>query len=204
MVHVITATLGEMGTLGSGGLTIDRNDLPAVREQELRSALEMYGAEPPHLLGYRDQELSLAEPAEVAGKVLAVMRSVRPDAVITFGPTGVSRHDDHIAIHRATVAAFDEYQVDTEGTPRLFYVAIPKELAARFDMEIEGPEGEPNVLISTDGFKKFKVRGLRGYRSQEDAQEFADFLEKEDYPHEAFHMVRPGLPNGVVLDGLFE
>ncbi|NIW45118.1 MAG: GlcNAc-PI de-N-acetylase, partial [Gammaproteobacteria bacterium] len=32
----------------------------------------------------------------------------RPDVVLTFDPIGGYRHPDHIAIHNATVAAFDK------------------------------------------------------------------------------------------------
>ena len=57
-VYVVTATRGERGDLGTGDRTIARHDLPAVREAELRAVLALYGAHPPILLDYRDQELA--------------------------------------------------------------------------------------------------------------------------------------------------
>jgi LmbE family N-acetylglucosaminyl deacetylase len=60
-IHVVTVTRGERGDLGTGDLTIARHDLPAVREAELRAVLALYGAHPPILLDYRDQELSTAD-----------------------------------------------------------------------------------------------------------------------------------------------
>ena len=53
-IHVAVATRGEQGSLGTGDMVIPREDLPAVREAELRSVLQMYAAEPPILLVYRD------------------------------------------------------------------------------------------------------------------------------------------------------
>lgn len=202
-VHVITATGGELGTLGTGDLAIERADLPLIREQELRTVLAMYGAQPPTMLGYRDQELAQANPSEVVQSILAVMRDIRPDAVVTFGPTGISRHDDHIAIHRFSTAALDRYEAEVPAPPRLFYPAIPKDIAAKFELDIEGPEFEPNVFVDSDGFREIKVRGLRAYRSQQDAQQLAGMVEENAFPHESFHLARPGLPSGAALDGLF-
>ena len=44
---------GSKARSGTGGLKIAREDLPKVREQELRSVLKLYGAHPPTMLGYR-------------------------------------------------------------------------------------------------------------------------------------------------------
>src|SRR5262249_13884823 len=40
-IHVVTATRGECGELGTGDLKIERRDLPAVREAELRAVLAL-------------------------------------------------------------------------------------------------------------------------------------------------------------------
>lgn len=202
-VHVITATGGELGTLGTGDLNIKRQDLADVRERELRTVLGMYGAQAPTMLGYRDQELALADHDEAVAKILTVMHSLRPDAVITFGPTGISRHNDHIAIHRLTLSALGSYEAETGKAPRLLYPAIPRATAEKFDFEVEGVEGEPNVLIGMDGYLDRKVAGLRAYRSQEDAQELAKYVEEGNFPYESYYLARPGLPEGTVLDGLF-
>ena len=58
-VTVITATRGELGTLGTGDLSVSREELPAVRERELSKVLSLFGANPPILLGYKDQEVEL-------------------------------------------------------------------------------------------------------------------------------------------------
>src|SRR5437763_16745375 len=53
-IYVATATRGG---LGSHGQVVTREGLPRVREAELRTVLQMYGAKPPIFLGYRDQEV---------------------------------------------------------------------------------------------------------------------------------------------------
>src|SRR4030095_13009934 len=88
-IHVVNATRGERGPLGPGDLKIERRDLPAIREAELRAALTLYGAHRPILLDYRDQELITADFETLTQDVLRAMASVRPDVVITFGPSGI-------------------------------------------------------------------------------------------------------------------
>src|SRR5215510_9425019 len=109
-VYVVTATRGERGDLGTGDLTIARPDLPAVREAELRAVLALYGARPPILLDYRDQELSTADCATLTHDVLRIMVAVQPEVVLTCGPTGISGHEDHKTVHRAATAAFHRYR----------------------------------------------------------------------------------------------
>jgi LmbE family N-acetylglucosaminyl deacetylase len=202
-VYVTTATRGEQGTLGTGDLKIDRRDLPAVRETELRSALEMFGIRPPILLGYRDQELVDADFDELVERVEAVMARHQPDLVITFGPRGISNHPDHITIHRASVKAFDRYRAHAGRKPRLFYVAIPEEAAKRFDLDLDGPETTPTVIIDISRDKAVKVRALRTYKSQEDAQHLADMFETEPFDIEGFHQAYPPVPDGRVDGGFW-
>ena len=203
-VHVITATRGELGSLGTGGIVIEREDLPKVREAEIRSVLAHYGLpDGPLFLDYRDQELKLADFEEVVGKILAEMERVRPDVVLTFGPHGISGHDDHVALHEQTVAAFDRYRAADGVEARLLYTAIPKVEADHFNLHIDGPESQPNVVVDVADHWHYKVEGLRLYRSQLDAQEFAQTLEDRAWNTEVFHQAYPPLPEGTVMRGLF-
>ena len=204
-VHVVTATRGERGTLGTGGMAIERQDLPKVREAELRAVLQHYGvSNAPVFLGYRDQELKDADFGELVDKVFHEMQRVRPDVVLTFGPHGISKHDDHIAIHQATVEAFHRYRVSAGVEPRLLYSALPKAALEEFDLRIDGPETDPNVVVDVASHWHFKVEGLRLYRSQEDAQEFAQMLEDRPWNTETFHQAYPPMPDGKVLHGLWD
>ena len=69
-------------------------------------------------LGYRDSGMPgspdnhhpralMAAPLEdVTREIVTVIRTVRPQVIITFDPIGSYYHPDHIVIHRATVQAF--------------------------------------------------------------------------------------------------
>ena len=190
-VHVVTATRGERGALGTGDLSIARQDLPAVREAELRAVLTLYGANQPILLDYRDQELLTADFARLTQDVLQAMAAVRPDVVITFGPTGISNHDDHKTMHRAATAAFHRYRHTAAGTPRLYYVALPEEIAVEFAFQLHPSEMTPSVCIDIAEVKPIKLQGLRTYRSQADAQELAVLFEAERFNQEWFYQAYP-------------
>ena len=142
-VYVATATRGEQGMLGTNGQVVRREDLPGVREAELRTVLHMYGAKPPIFLGYRDQEVSHANTDELIAKITAVMAAVTPDVVLTFGPLGLTGHPDHVAVHRATVAAFHRYRHRTTGQPRLYYKALLPAAVQALDVHFINPVPVP-------------------------------------------------------------
>jgi LmbE family N-acetylglucosaminyl deacetylase len=116
-VHLACATRGELGGAPKE-LLAGHADVGALREQELNCAARHLGLAAVHMLGYRDsgmpgspdnqhpRALAAAPPDEVAAKVVRLIRQIRPQVVITFDPMGGYRHPDHIAIHRATLAAF--------------------------------------------------------------------------------------------------
>jgi LmbE family N-acetylglucosaminyl deacetylase len=117
-VHLICATRGEVGESGLEDLG-DCEDLACQREQELRCAADVLGMTDVHFLGYQDsgmagssanehpRALVQADPDAVAGQITDFMRRLQPQVVLTFDPYGAYGHPDHIAMHRATVAAYE-------------------------------------------------------------------------------------------------
>ena len=69
-----------------------------MREAELRCACRTLGIEPPRLLDYQDGTLSDVDEQEGAAHVLSAVRELRPQALITWPPDGLSGHADHIAV----------------------------------------------------------------------------------------------------------
>src|SRR2546425_266933 len=203
-VYVATATRGEQGTLGTNGQVVTRADLPRLRTMELRTVLRMYGARPPIFLGYRDQEVSHAHPDELVAKIAAVMAAITPDVVITFGPMGLSGHPDHVAVHHATVAAFHHYRHRTTAQPRLYYKALLPAALQALGLTLAGPEVQPTVIIDIAAQKALKVRALRMYTTQEDAQRLARLVEQAPWAVEAFHQAYPPTSAGELTTGFWE
>ncbi len=203
-VYVATATRGEQGTLGTNGQVVTRADLPRVRAMELCAVLQLYGAKPPIFLGYRDQEVAHANADELTAKIAAVMAAITPDVVLTFGPLGLSGHPDHVAVHRATVAAFHHYRHRTTAQPRLYYKALLPSAMQALGLTLTGPEGEPTVVIDIAAQKALKVRALRTYTTQEDAQRLAGLVEQSPWAVEGFHQAYPPTSTRVLATGFWE
>ena len=187
-VYIVTATGGEEGTLGTGGQVIERNKLGSVREAELRKNLNMYGANPPFLLRYRAQDWDKDDPHILSMKVLDIIHLVEPDIIVTFGPSGLSNHPDHIAIHKATLLAFEAYMKSTQTRekPILMFPSIPQDLAQEFGLDLSDEEKKLDIIVDITSSIDMKVKGLRNYQSQEDAQELASRFSEQEQHRESF------------------
>ena len=95
-VVVVTATRGEHGTDDPRAWPPER--LAAHRERELAESLAVVGVGEHRWLPHRDGELARVAVADGAAELLPVLDEVRPDTIVTFGPDGMTGHDDHRAI----------------------------------------------------------------------------------------------------------
>lgn len=121
-VHLACATRGEAGTVDPQYLQ-GHSTIAELREGELRCAAQHLGLGAVHFLGYRDSgmpgspdnqhpDAQVAHSVdEVAGKIVHLIRQLKPAAVLTFDPIGGYRHPDHIHIHQATVLAFEKADI---------------------------------------------------------------------------------------------
>ena len=129
---LVTATRGEHGWWGSDEDYPGPQALGHIREGELRAAANVLGLREVILLDYLDGELDQADTMEVIAKLVAQIRRIQPDVVVTFDPNGVYGHPDHIAISQlataAIVAAADNAYADS-GQPshrvsKLYYRTV--------------------------------------------------------------------------------
>ncbi len=147
-VYIICATRGEAGKISHPSLAY-RDVLGAVREEELRDACRIMGIHQPLFLGYRDSgmigtsdnndplSLNMAKPEEVVGRLVVLLRQLRPDVVISYYESGPYAHPDHVSSYKYALEAFnasgnpDMYPEQLKGSTttfkphRLFSVAIP-------------------------------------------------------------------------------
>lgn len=117
-VYAIVSTNGDVGTMDDS--FVERHgSVKAVRLAELECATSMLGFRKVFLFGYRDSGMMGSETsehpdcswqaprAELARRVVEVIREVRPQVILTHNRYGGYGHPDHIAIQRATTDAFD-------------------------------------------------------------------------------------------------
>lgn len=125
-VALVIATRGEAGEIQRPG-TATPETLPQVREQEMRCSARELGVSEVIFLGYRDSGMAgtvdnehprafMNAPAdEVVRRLVAIIRRLRPQIVLTFEPYGGYGHPDHIAANHHTLAA-----VQAAADPHLF------------------------------------------------------------------------------------
>ncbi len=115
-VHIAIATDGVAGSVAPG-YEHTLVELAAVRRRELEAAVAVLGATL-HMFGYRDSGY-VGDPAnqhpdafinadddEAIGRVVALIRQIGPQVVITHDETGGYYHPDHIHCWKITTAAF--------------------------------------------------------------------------------------------------
>ena len=98
-----------------------------------------------------------ADREELVDRLTAILRDARPDVVVTFGPEGITQHEDHIATSQATTEAFYRARVelgaggpvDAPGEPlrRLFYTGVTQAELDMFyaAMRAQGMEVDPDA-----------------------------------------------------------
>jgi LmbE family N-acetylglucosaminyl deacetylase len=96
--YLVTATRGEGGRFGAKGKNADPAETGRAREAELREAASVLGIREVSVLGIPDGAVDQVDSTVAIKAVVAHIRRIRPDVVVTFGPEGAYGHPDHIAI----------------------------------------------------------------------------------------------------------
>lgn len=103
--YLITATRGERGWQGDAASYPGLQALGITREAELRCAANALGLHELNLLDYVDGDVDQADPRQAIAKIVAHIRRIQPQVVVTFPPDGIYGHPDHIAVSQFTSAA---------------------------------------------------------------------------------------------------
>ena len=201
-VYIVCATRGEVGEIADPSLATPET-LAYVRELELRCACGTLRIEQPTFLGYRDsgmagapqndapRSLARASAQTVTGQLVAWLRRVRPQVVITFEPGGGYGHPDHVAISRHATAAFaaasDPARFPEAGLayqPRkLYHTALPRQMfrdmlarltaagitldMGSMDLENRGmPDDKVTTVIDVSGVIDTKMAAFQCHRTQ--------------------------------------
>src|SRR6185503_15216736 len=131
-VTLACATDGEAGKAHPSVGPVE--DLGAMRVEELKLSCARLGIEEPVLLRFHDSArkerqrhddphaLANVDMLDVEAAVRGIIADVKPQVIVTFEPHGGYYHPDHLAIQRATTAAFFSSGVMGDEAPeRLFY-----------------------------------------------------------------------------------
>ena len=173
-VVCVTATRGEGGSM-------DEERWPSatmgeVREAELMRSFEILGVTEHHWLDLPDIDMDTPLPEVGYERVRAIMEDVRPDAVLTFGPDGMTGHVAHMSVSEWATRAVSE--VGKPGA-QVHYATYTQEWADefvpiynRFDVFRPGtPPVTPRVDLSIDfplppDLLELKLRAIEAHHSQ--------------------------------------
>lgn len=162
---VCCATRGEAGEPAPGS-GITQQQLPVVRERELREAAVFLGVVDVELLDYRDSGMNGPVPTggltgapidAVATELAAMIDGIRPHVVVTLD--AADGHRDHAHVRDATLAAVERA---AWRTPRVYLHGLPRSLLRRWadHMRAERPDspyldvdaaglGTPDASVTT-------------------------------------------------------
>jgi LmbE family N-acetylglucosaminyl deacetylase len=188
----VLATSGEAGEIAEGSGATKRN-LGRVREGEARDAYAALGAPDARIVFLRrkDGGLARARRKVLAQRVTDLLTEFAPEVVVTFGPDGVTKHEDHVTIGAIGTEAFHRAR-ERSGIPwafrRLLYTAIPwstirawqrmQEEAGEEPMDPEAPfvprgVDDNTIAVEVDSRPVIAtvLAGLRAHRTQADAMD---------------------------------
>ena len=188
-------------TRGEAGTTDDKADAGAVgdaREAELICAARTIGLDEVSLLdGYPDGGVADESFERLVDEIFAWLADRRPQAVITFGPHGITGHPDHIVVGSATRWAVERLSEDGLA-PNSVYVVSPifDPGGNRFDLSPEEQAATHRIDITSVAGRKLEA--LRCHASQGDtAEPIAALKAAIDAGHpiyEGYQRVRPLVP----------
>lgn len=168
---VACATRGELGEPAPGS-GLRRDELPVVREAELRQACALLGVSRVDVLGYLDSgvdgtpapgSLAAADPVRLRDRVAGLIDDVRPDVVVTLDAS--DGHRDHAAMRDATLAALEV----TASRPAATYLScLARSLMARFTGldSLGTPDEEVTTVVDVADLLPLRWRAIRAHASQ--------------------------------------
>ena len=206
-ITLVSATNGDVGEISDPSLATPQT-LAQVRQEEMRQAASVTGVTDVRFLGYRDSgmagtednnhpdSLYQAPPDQVVGRLVAIIREVRPEMIITHDPTGGYGHPDHIATYTHVTQAFSmagDMAAHMPGsgnqpwTPRLLYYAcFPRSAMRRMWQEMRdagvtppfasqeaedslgSPDEDVTTVVNVGAYVDTKLASLACHRTQMD------------------------------------
>lgn len=97
-VICVCATDGERGIAHTTYAPPEK--MAKIRAQELEAAMTVLGVKECHALGYADGGCAAVPSDDVVAKLKKLIDKYRPDTILTFGPDGMTGHDDHRAVSK--------------------------------------------------------------------------------------------------------
>jgi LmbE family N-acetylglucosaminyl deacetylase len=168
-VVVATATRGELGAPGRAA------DVARSRAAEMQASLAALGVTEHVWLGFADGGCAEVPEPIGAAHVRTLIEQVRPDTIVTFGPDGLTGHEDHRAVSRWVEGAWHAAGARSRVLHATLSVAFHDEWGALCDdigvwMGDERANAAPHEIAlehrCVGSILDRKIAALRAHRSQ--------------------------------------
>jgi len=186
-VYLICVTNGSAGKNSSRS----KKNLPEIREKELRNSAKILGVKKVFFLNYEDGCLCNKFYHEIAEKIEAKIKKIKPATLMTFEPRGVSGHIDHIAVSLITTFVFNR----SKFTNTLLYYCVDKREGDEFGNNyfIYFPPGykksEVDRIVDVSKIWDTKIEAMMAHKSQRhDVEMILKF--RADLPKEEIFLVK--------------
>ena len=194
VTSLLVVTRGEAGTPDG----MPAPDFGGQREAELIGAAKAIGLDEVSILdGYADGAVADAPFEQLVDDIALWLAKTRPQAVITFGPHGVTGHPDHVVVGNATRWAVERL-ADTGQAPNAVYVISPVFDPGGNLYDLSPEEQSPTHKVDIMSVADRKLEALEAHASQTDMAEAIVALRAAiasgEPIHEGYHRVRPLVP----------
>ena len=208
-ITLVSLTNGDVGEISDPSLATPQT-LARVRQEEMRQAALVTGVTDVRFLGYRDSgmagtednnhpnSLYQAPPDQVVDPLVAIIREVRPEMIITHDPTGAYGHPDHVTTYSHVTQAFalsgdgaahpsPPGSGDQPWTPRLlYYTCFPRTVMRRMwqqmrdtgvtppfasleeEESLGSPDEDVTTVVNVGAYVDAKIASLACHRTQMD------------------------------------
>ncbi len=191
IVSTVTLTRGGAGrTLG----LCTQEELPELREKELRASLDILGVQEQHILDYPDGGLREYDASVIIADIVSRLESLKPKSIITFAPNGSNGHPDHVATNKLVLESLQR----SEHKPQsVYYYATETPYAGIVRPDFMHPDEVTKLHLPPTHYREmkdyleFKLRAMGQYESQ--ARSVVMFMGKLSRKlfFESFHRVSP-------------
>ena len=221
---VIMATSGGAGRIADPSLAT-RETLGRVREAEEVASWRALGFDPDvRFLRPPDGGLARIPREQLVLEVRDLLEETAPEVVVTFGPDGITGHEDHVAIGAVATEAFQATRTSSSGQAfsRLLHNVVPQSSLDRLNELFRErglepmdptqpfmPRGVPDrtigVRVDCSSVYERKLEAIRCHKTQAELEDVPYDLWPEMLSTESFTVAWPERrPRDPVLADLFE
>jgi len=221
---VIMATSGGAGRIADPSLAT-RETLASVREAEDVASWRSLGFDPDvRFLRHPDGGLARIPREQLVFEVRDLLEETAPEVVVTFGPDGITGHEDHVAIGAIATEAFHTMRTSSSGRAfsRLLHNVVSQGSLDRLNellrerglepmdptqpfMPRGVPDAEIGVRVDCSSVYERKLEAIRSHKTQAELEDVPFDLWPEMLSTESYVVAWPERrPRDPVLTDLFE